>query len=276
MAVTRKDYPDHAVQAARAVLLELAHLFGSYSDDIVLVGGWVPELLLSSEKAPHIGSIDVDLALDHRVLREPWYRSLLAILADRGYRQSDKQPFIFHRSVKVGEQEIIVQVDFLAGEYAGTGKSRRTQEFEDMRARKARGCDLVFEMNAEVEIQGTLPEGGKDRAAIRVASIVPFIVMKGMALTDRLKEKDAWDIFYCLRHFPGGVEALVDTIQPHISHGLVREGLEKIAEKFESPEHIGPKFVADFEELTDPEERDLVQRDAFERVNFLLRALDLK
>lgn len=276
MVGTRKDYPEYAVEAARSVLLELAHLFGSYGDDIVVVGGWVPELLLSSEKAPHIGSTDVDLALDHRVLQEPRYRSLMAILSERGYRRSDKQPFIFYRNVKAREKEVIVQVDFLAGEYAGTGKSHRTQEFEDMRARKARGCDLVFEMNAEVEIQGTLPEGGKDRAAIRVASIVPFIVMKGMALADRLKEKDAWDIYYCLQQFPGGVEALVEMIRPHINHGLVREGLGKIAEKFESPEHIGPKFVADFEELTDPEERDLVQRDAFERVDYLLRALDLK
>lgn len=209
-------------------------------------------------------------------MRETRYRSLVAILNERGYRQSDKQPFIFHRSVKVGKQEVIVQVDLLAGEYAGTGKRHRTQVFEDMRARKTRGCDLVFDMNTEVEIVGTLPEGGKDRAAIRVASIVPFIVMKGMALTDRLKEMDAWDIYYCLRHFPGGVEALVDIIQPHISHGLVREGFEKIAEKFESPEHIGPKFVADYEELTDPDERDLVQRDAFERVDFLLRALGFR
>lgn len=275
MAVTRKDYPDHAVQAARAVLLELAHLFGSYGEGIVLVGGWVPELLLSSEKAPHIGCIDVDLALDHRALREPRYRSLLAMLIERGYRQSDKQPFMFHRSVKAGGQEVIVQVDFLAGEYVGTGKSHRTQEFEDMRARKARGSDLVFDLNTEVEIQGKLPEGGEDRAVIRVASLVPFIVMKGMALADRLKEKDAWDIYYCLRHFPGGVEALVDLIRPHINHGLVREGFEKIAEKIESPEHIGPKFVADFEEITDPEERDLIKRDAFERVAFLVRALNL-
>ena len=54
MVATRKDYPEHAVEAARSVLLELAHLLGSYGDDIVVVGGWVPELLLSSEKSPHI------------------------------------------------------------------------------------------------------------------------------------------------------------------------------------------------------------------------------
>ena len=276
MVGTRTDYPEHAVQAARAVLLELAHLFTSYGDEIVVVGGWVPELLLSSEKAPHIGSTDVDLALDHRALQESRYRSLLEMLSDHGYRQSDKQPFIFHRTVKVGQSEVIVQVDFLAGEYAGTGKSHRTQEFEDARARKARGCDLVFEMNTMVEIKGTLPEGGKDQAVIRVASVVPFIVMKGMALAGRLKEKDAWDIYYCLQNFPGGVEALVEMFRPHISHGLVREGLEKIAEKFASPEHVGPKFVADFEELTDPEEREFLQRDSFERVDYLLQTLDIK
>ena len=42
-------------------------------------------------------------------------------------------------------------------------------------------------MNTELIIQGVLPEGGRDQAAIRVASVVPFIVMKGMALEDRLE-----------------------------------------------------------------------------------------
>jgi hypothetical protein len=40
--------------------------------------------------------------------------------------------------------------------------------------------------------------GGKNSAIVRVASIVPFLVIKGMALYDRLKEKDAWDIYFCL------------------------------------------------------------------------------
>ena len=53
--------------------------------------------------------------------------------------------------------------------------------------------------------------------------------MKGMALDDRLKEKDAWDIYYCLLAYPGGIDALVEEFQPHLSHGLVREGLTKIA-----------------------------------------------
>ena len=63
MAIRRIDYTDDAVAAARSVLLELTRLLGEYRDDIVIIGGWVPELLLSRGDAPHIGSMDVDLAL---------------------------------------------------------------------------------------------------------------------------------------------------------------------------------------------------------------------
>jgi hypothetical protein len=47
----------------------------------------------------------------------------------------------------------------------------------------------------------------------------------------------------------------------------------RIAEKFKSPDHIGPKSVAAFDEITDPEERVMVERDAHERVQDLLRRL---
>jgi hypothetical protein len=52
--------------------------------------------------------------------------------------------------------------------------------------------------------------------------------------------------------------------------------LTKVSEKFASPEHIGPKQVADFEAITDSEERDARQRDAFERVNYLLEKLGIR
>ena len=51
------------------------------------------------------------------------------------------------------------------------------------------------------------------------------------------------------------------------------EGLRKIQEKFLSPEHVGPRSVADFEELTDADARALLERDAFERVSYLLTQL---
>ncbi len=273
MALTFRDYSADQVEAARSVLLELVHLLGEYRDDIVVVGGWVPQLILPTGSGLHVGSIDVDLALNHRTLREAAYASIQALLSRQGYAADPRQPFIFHRTVLVNSNIIKVEVDFLAGEYEGTGRSHRTQPVHEGRARKARGCDLAFDLYVETEIEGELPEGGRDQARVRVSSVVAFLVMKGMALHDRLKEKDAWDIYFTVTNYPGGLDALAAEIRPHLGHGLVREGLEKIAEKFTSPEHVGPKFVADFEDIHDQDERATRIRDAYERVSYLLRAL---
>jgi len=94
--VTQKDYTAEAVNAARSVLIELVHLLGEYWENIVLIGGWVPEILLSRNENPHVGSIDVDLALNHLRLKEEGYKSIQDLLLSKGYEQG-KQPFIFHR-----------------------------------------------------------------------------------------------------------------------------------------------------------------------------------
>ena len=91
-----------------------------------------------------------------------------------------------------------------------------------------------------------------------------------------MKEKDYWDIYYCITNYPGGVDALVQEFQPHMSNALVKEALEKIAKKFASEKHVGPKSVADFEELEEAEEREILERDAYERINYLLENLGIR
>lgn len=272
--VKAKDYDVLKVNAARSVLLELSHLLGAYKSGIVLVGGWVPGLLFPGMAEKHIGSTDVDLALDRRILQEVSYHSILELLLARGYRQGD-QPFIFYRALKLEGLELEVEVDFITSEYGGTGKKHRTQMVQDMHPRKARGCDLAFEMPMEILIKGVLPDGGVDQTQIRVVSAVPFIVMKAFALGDRLKEKDAYDIYYCFKNFQGGLDELLIKFQPYIHNTLAKEGLNILLEKFSSPEHIGPKLVADFLEITDQEERTALTRDAFERVAYVLQGSGL-
>lgn len=273
--VTRRDYTAEGVEAARSVLIELVHLLGQYKDDIVLIGGWIPEVLLPHQSGPHVGSMDVDLALNHLKLQESGYKMIQDLLKSRGYQQGD-QPFIFFRNLMVGDHEVKVQVDLLAGEYEGTSKGHRHQKVQGVQARKARGCDLAFEMSKEIRIEGTLPGGAHDSVSVRVASIVPFLVMKGMAMETRLKEKDAYDIYYCLLNYPGGIDALAEEFRPHMDHGLVKEGLQKIAGKFSSEKEFGPKSVADFEEIDDPDEQERIQRDAYERVLALLGKLEIR
>ncbi len=267
--VTRRDYRAEAVFAAKSVLIELAHLLGEYRDEIVLVGGWVPELLLGEQVPPHTGSMDIDLALDHRRLQEEGYRTIRELLLGRGYQQGS-QPFKFTRAIVVGGATYNVEVDLVAGEYEGTSRGHRHQKMQGVHARKARGCDLAFESPTELRVEGQLPGGGRDTVIVRVASIVPFLVMKGMALADRVKEKDAWDIYFCVLNYRGGMDALVEEFRPLLSNRLVQEGLRKIGDAFESVGQWGPVAVADFDEISDPEERALKQRDAFERVDLLL------
>ena len=97
--------------------------------------------------------------------------------------------------------------------------------------------------------------------------------MKGFALGGRLKEKDSWDIYYCLRNFPGGIGKLINKMRPLINNKLAKEALGIIAEKFSSPESVGPVHVANFEEITGTKEREQIQRDAYERVQALLAGL---
>lgn len=267
--VTKNDYREESIQAARSVLLELTHLLGEFRDDIVVVGGWVPELILPESESQYLGSMDVDLALNHKTIKSETYRTICNLLKSRGYKEG-KQPFIFLRDVNISGNNYEVQIDLLAGEYEGSTKSHRHQQVQDVKARKARGCDLAFEHSLEVKLEGVLPDGGKDSVLVRVASVVPFIVMKSMALVDRLKEKDAWDINFCIENYPGGYEALAKTFKPFLSQGLVKEGLGNIAEKFSSIDHIGPKFVVDFEGLSNPQDRVQRQREVYERVRALL------
>ncbi len=274
--VTRTDYSDDLVSAARSVLLELGHLLDAYREHMAVVGGWVPELLLPAAPIRPVGTLDVDVALNHRTLHEASYNTIHELLISRGYYQKPKHwPYQYFRRVTLQNREIEVRVDFLAGQYEGTGGKHEHQKVLDMRPLKARGCDLVFEQSSELRISGQLPDGSVDSTLVRIADIPSFIVMKGMALDGRMKEKDAWDIYRCIVNYPGGSEALAEALRPRLHNHLVQEGLGKIADKFASLDHYGPKAVADFEDPIHPEAHAIAQRDAYEQVHSLLEKVGL-
>ena len=77
-------------------------------------------------------------------------------------------------------------------------------------------------------------------------------------------EKDSYDIYYCLRYYPGGPDRLAAEFLPDLNNMMVQEALATIAQKFTSPLHVGPAHVADFEDITGSEERLRVQRDAYD------------
>jgi hypothetical protein len=272
MAISRSDYPPDAVEAAKSVLVELVHVLGEYRDDMVIVGGWVPFLLMP-DSTGHVGSTDVDVALNHLAETDEAYARISESLRANDYRQDEDQPFIWYRDVDAGgERPVTVEVDFLAGEYGGRGKQHRTQHVQGLQPRKARGVDLLFEEVAERDVEARLPSGAVDSVTVKVAGVVPYIVMKSAALNSRIKQKDAYDIWFVLANYPGGVSAVVESFAPFATHGLVVEAIAVLERKFESPDHFGPSSVAQFLEQTG-EDAELTKRDAYERVQALIAGL---
>lgn len=85
------DYTDRQVEAARRVLVDIGQVLASFRDAVVVVGGWVPDLLLPAAKPAHVGSIDVDLALNAAKLGDGRYAELLKLLLDTGrYEKGEK------------------------------------------------------------------------------------------------------------------------------------------------------------------------------------------
>jgi hypothetical protein len=271
--VTKTHYGKREVDAANRVLVELVQILGEYREHMVLVGGWTPYFLFGGS---HTGSTDIDIALELQEITNEKYETIRQNLEKRGYRQGP-QPFQFLREiVSDAGGPILVEVDFLAGEYGGTGKSRRHQEVQgNLKARKTRGCELALKYNTPITIEGLMPDGAANSVQINLCDVAPFIVMKGMALSGRLKEKDAWDIYFCLKKFAGGVRALAEEFKPIIQNELVVEGLRKIRSKFRDIDSLGPALVADFEEVAEAGARSQIKRDAFEQVDTLLTILDI-
>lgn len=275
--VTRANYPKAEIEACLSVMVELMTLLGEFRDHLVIVGGWVPYFLTGEKGTKHTGSLDIDLALDFRNIPDVTYRTILQLMKKRGYEKNPQQPFIFYRTIKDKTGTLTkVQVDFLAGEYGGTGKTHRTQKVQVVRARKARGTDLAFQYSSIVKLKRKMPDGAENEVIIKVADVIPFLVMKGMAIWERYSEKDAYDIYFIIRHYQGGIDKLVKRFQNHVSKSIVREGLGKICAKFSSIDSPGPVWVVNFLEIDDEEEKEQLKRDVFERVKAFLNALSIK
>jgi len=94
-------YHEGLVAASRSAMLELALALGKYREAIVLVGGWVPCLLVErygQGDFQHIGSIDIDLAVDPNRLGPVDYATIVELIERRGYsmrRSRDGRPIPF-------------------------------------------------------------------------------------------------------------------------------------------------------------------------------------
>ena len=103
--------------------------------------------------------------------------------------------------------------------------------------------------------------------------------MKGYALNGRYKQKDSYDIYYCVRNYPGGIPSLADACRPLLERKSGAKGYAFVNAKFDTIEGFGPTCVRKFvEESKILGERTPAQwqQDAFGQVDEWLRKLGLR
>jgi len=267
-------------------LLELGTALHPYRDSIVLVGGWVPYFLLDDHRGPdrdfrHVGSIDIDLAVDPGTVDSQGYAEIVELIMERGYRQrksenGDTIPFSHSKKVKspADAKEYSIQVDFLTQADPNAGKKHRHRKVQPgLQARIALGCEIAFGHNYRRKLSGILPGNGETTLELRLLDIAGCIGMKGIALGERYREKDAYDIFSVVGKCLDGPVSVANKVKPYSNEAGIKRGLDNIREKFRSQRAEGPSWVAAFLS-DDPEERKRINAEAYIAVTDFIKALD--
>ncbi len=265
------DYSEGQREAAHRVLIELVNIFSQYEDDLRIVGGWVPDLMFPEDG--HIGSIDVDVLINHLTLQDEGYQNMSRILQKNGYVDHPDKYFSFQKKIQIHNVTYDVDVDILAGMYGGTQMKKRSQHVQGVRALKATGGNFAFDFPGQkIKIEAPRPDGAIDVAHVNVVAVVPYLIMKTAAL-GRGKAKDAYDIYFLVKHYHGGIHDLALEFSTVRDKSIVKEMKSKLIEKFRTIEHAGPQDVADFMEIEDGEERQIILRDASERILALIKEI---
>ena len=257
--------------AARRVLVDVGQVLASFSDCLVVVGGWTPDLLLPNADERHVGSIDVDLALDAAKLNDGRYADLLKLLLDtKRYRWGEKSfQLVTDVDLKDGEKPVQVEVEFLA---PGNGKRKKHSPklLEKFRVLEVKAAAEAFRDPVEVELLGWNLRGAKNTVHLRVVSLADFLVMKAHAINGRDKPKDTYDFCYCLEQYTGGVETLANDWKARIKEPNIAKAVKILQEKFSSVDSFGPQQLVEFHNSADAEAQAMDARRAYELVQKFL------
>jgi hypothetical protein len=266
----------------------LSHI-GPWGNQMVLIGGLTPRYLIPEPPAdvqPHAGTTDLDvvLTLTLSTTDEAPYRTLQQNLTAANFTPSrdeetgDTLSYAWERRI----DDVVVKIEFFCPveEGASAGRIRRNpgppKAGSKLGAIRTQGAELASQDAITVTLEGdTLDHGGTLVVNLRVANILPFLVLKAFALRDRVKNKDGYDVVWILNAFPNGPAGAAAACQrsPVSGHPDVLEAINVLRERFSSADAAGSARYANYflGDVDDPEARARLRMDAHGTVQEFLR-----
>jgi hypothetical protein len=288
----RDRYTSETVEACESALRTLLADIGPWGNKLILVGGLTPVYLVpelpADDVEPHVGTTDLDVVIGVAITddSDEAYRTLQKNLRESGFNPSRdpdsgrERSYAWQRPVN----GITVVIEFFCpvAPDSQAGNLRRNPSSgvgSQISAIQLRAAELTGEDCIQVRLSGsTLDEGGSREVVLLVANVLPFLVLKAFALTERVKEKDAYDIVWTLSAWAGGPEgaARAARTSPISDHAETLAGIETLREAFREIDSAGPSLYARFfvGGGGSPDERDRLRRFARGTISRFLGALD--
>ena len=271
------EHKSGQVELVRATCLYVATKLGDMMDDLLIVGGLVPSLIvdqvnLPEGTVPHVGTMDLDVGLQLTLLDEGRYRKLTERLRDAGFEMDKNDGGNPTRQRWAITNTGTVTVDFLVPPSREGDRGGKLRDIEpDFAAIIAPGLRCAFRNRKQVALDGRTLFGEKARREVWVCDAGAYVVLKALAFDSRGENKDAYDLFYVVRNYGSGIGEVVDKLRPLLDDDEAIKAVDVLRRDFTDPETVGPRRVAEF--VTGGPDHD-VQADVVGFVSQLLRSLD--
>jgi len=246
------EYRSEQIELVRATCLYVATKLGDLMDEVVVVGGLAPSLLIDPGRLPegtpaHVGTMDLDVGLRLALLDGGRYRTLTERLRGASFEpdQTGEGQQTRQRWKIAGTGS--VTVDFLIPPSGPTDQGGRLRNIEsDFAAVIAPGLTLAFRDRRRVRIDGRTILGEKATREVWVCGPGAFVVLKALAFLGRGENKDAYDLYYLVRNFGSGVEDVAVCLRPLLDDAEAQRALKVLRDDFLGHDGIGPRRVAEF------------------------------
>ncbi len=274
---TAAGYASDYAELVRATCLYVATKLGDLTDDLVVVGGLVPSLLVDQEHLAegvqaHVGTMDLDIGLGVALLDQGRYRELSERLRRGGFTQDENESGNATRQRWKIEGVGKVTLDFLIEPTRPDDRGGALRDIEpDFAAIIAPGLHLAFVDRRRITLTGRTIMGGEAERDIWVSGPGAYIVLKALAFDRRGENKDAYDLFYVVRNYGSGVKEVADLMRSILHDPAAQEAVAILRRDFTSHDGVGPRRVARF--LIDGPDRS-IQADVVGYIDLLLRSLD--